>query len=572
MTLTILCWIWKSAVVLNQTFLYECEEALSIKRAKLSPHNVTNKLSLRSRVNFKLLPDYEACVTVSRLYYPSLKAALMTRKDTTSVGSVYDPRHRRKQMLIASLWVVISLVILRLSTAIKSAFISRYFTKEEVGVISVIVLLHVAIKAFTEMGHESALIQRRDEGIKRAINTAWVGAIIRGFALCVVLALAAPYLSEFYRAPLLTPMIQASALYFLIVGFRDLHQVMLIREMSFSKPKMIGALAGVIELGVTLFVGLYYQTIWCVVIGGICLHLFQTIASFFISPKGLKLEFSYSDFKELFRFGVHIQIISILVFLVSQLDNIVIGRTLSLEQLAIYANAYLLANLPSTQVISTATQVTYPMWSRVVREGGTELRAQMFLNTVRLTMSLCLAISLGLYIGGGDLIELIFGPGWREAERPFKILLLFSLWRALGSTCSPLFKAIGKPQVVTIEIALKSLFVALLIYPMTERYGLIGASWAVTLPMALITPWALIRYFRLAEVSVSSVTKTLQLPVLLCSMSMILWLAAETYELTPRGLFARGFLLPSVIIIGILALQISLDPQLRAIIRFKGQT
>lgn len=476
------------------------------------------------------------------------------------------PKQRRKQMLIASAWVVISLVILRLSTALKSAFISRTFSKEEVGIISVIVLLHVGIKAFTEMGHESALIQRRDEGIKRAINTAWVGAITRGFLLTGALALAAPYLSDFYRAPLLTPMIQASALYFLIVGFRNLHQVVLIREMRFSKPKMVGAIAGVLELGVTLFVGLYYQTIWCVVIGGIALHLFQTIASYVISPKGLKLEFHTGDFKELFRFGVHIQIISILVFLVSQLDNAVIGRVLSLEKLAIYANAYLLANLPSTQVISTANQVTYPMWSRVVREEGVALRSQMFLSTIRLTMSLCLALSVGLYVGGGDLIELIYGPGWREAELPLRILLIFSLWRALGSTCSPLFKAVGKPQVVTIEIAIKSVLVMALIYPMTKYYGLIGASWAVTLPMMFITPWALIKYFRLAAVEVRDVLSTLRLPLVISGGLFGLWFLAELFALTPEGILARGLFLPLSLTLGAFGLQLAIDPHLRAVL------
>lgn len=470
----------------------------------------------------------------------------------------------KKQMLLASFWVVTSLVILRLSTAIKSVFISRTFSKEEVGIISVIILLHMGIKAFTEMGHEAALIQRRDEGIQRAINTAWIGAIVRGFLLTCTLAFSAPYLSEFYRTPLLAPMIQASALYFLIIGLRNLHQVILIRQMDFSKPKLVSAFSGVFELGVTLFVGLYYESIWCIVIGGVASHLFQTIASYIISPKGLKFEFNITDFKELFKFGVHIQIISILVFLVSQLDNAVIGRVLSLEHLAIYANAYLIANLPSTQIISTANQVTYPMWSKVVREEGTELRSKMFLSTVHLTMSLCFALNIGLYVGGGDLIELIYGQGWREAEQPLRILLLFSIWRALGSTCSPLFKAVGKPQVVTIEIAIKSVMVMALIYPLTTHFGLIGASWAVTIPMVCITPWALLRYFRLADVRVGDVLYILRLPACISGGIFGIWCIAEILTLTPSNLLVRGLLLPLLLTFGALGIQLILDLRLRS--------
>ena len=69
-----------------------------------------------------------------------------------------------------------------------------------------------------------------------------------------------------------------------------------------------------------------------------------------------------------------------------------------------------------TQIVGVANQVAFPAWAKAGREGGSAYRSDMFISTLRLTTSLSVSLCLGLFLGGADLIELIFGERWRTAE------------------------------------------------------------------------------------------------------------------------------------------------------------
>jgi lipopolysaccharide exporter len=457
-----------------------------------------------------------------------------------------QPIQQRSKLVIATLWVVLTLIVTRASTAIQSIFLSRVFSKEEVGLLSVMFMLNAGIHAFTELGHEAALIHRKDENLDRAINTAWVGAILRGFCLFMMLFSIAPWVAEFYGRTELTALIQGSALYFLIIGFKNLHLVKLTRAMNFARPKLLSSIAMSAGLIITLISGVYFRSIWCVIYGGLTQRMITVIGSHLIAPIGIRFSFNKPDFMELFRYGRHIQIVGILVFLVTQFDNAVIGKLLSMSHLAVYTNAYLLANLPMTQIVGIASQVAFPAWSQVSREGTIEQRNQMFLSTLRLTTVLSVSLCLFLGLGGADLIEIIFGARWREAESPLRILLLFGLWRGIGSNFGALFNAIGKPHMISIEISVKFIVIASIIYPLTDNYGLLGASWAVALPMGLITPIALWIYLGLAEVNRRQALHCLVFPFTFALLLIVIWYFGQAWLWTYSAVWIKGMAIPFI--------------------------
>ena len=85
------------------------------------------------------------------IHYPRLS-------NTLFMSTTAKPIQQRSKLVIATLWVVLTLIVTRASTAIQSIFLSRVFSKEEVGLLSVMFMLNAGIHAFTELGHEAALI------------------------------------------------------------------------------------------------------------------------------------------------------------------------------------------------------------------------------------------------------------------------------------------------------------------------------------------------------------------------------------------------------------------------------
>jgi lipopolysaccharide exporter len=478
----------------------------------------------------------------------------------------------RERIVSAALWVGLVLFVGRASMAIQTVFVSRTFEREDVGLIAVLLMLHAGISAFTEMGHEAALIQRPDKELTSYINTAWIAAMGRGLLLAILLAVAAPFVADFYGEPILSPLIQGSALYLLVIGVKSLHLVPLTRTMRFAKPKLLVAGSGLVGLAVTIGVGLSTGSIWCVVFGGIAQRIAEVVGSHLLAPERHRFRFDWEEFKELFRYGRHIQAVAILVFLVTQLDDAVVGRVVSIEALGVYVNAYVLANLPMTQIVAVASQVSFPAWSQVAREGDTEVRNAMFLSTLRLTTALSVALTVAIFIGGADMIEVIFGARWRDAEGPLRILVFFGLWRGIGANFGALFNSLGRPDLILREISLKVVLIAATIYPMTDAWGLIGASWAVTLPMLVITPIAYWIYLGLARIDRRKATRTFLWPSIFGAAVIGLWWAwSGSPSWDSLSVLTRGLWIPMASIALCLGPCLLLDPSLRRLFRRRGQ-
>jgi PST family polysaccharide transporter/lipopolysaccharide exporter len=273
--------------------------------------------------------------------------------------------------------------------------------------------------------------------------------------------------------------------------------------------------------------------------------LVDVIGTYLLSEKRARFAFDYQVFSQLIGFGKHIQLISILTYLITQLDRFVIAKVIDIQDVAIYGTAYFLANLPSTYIMQIANQIAYPLWSKASRDGDIALRNQMFITTFKFTSVAALLFTVIFYLLGDRLILLIYGKKWIASYEILKILVIFGLIRAVASNFGILFKSIGRPDFITTEIALKLIAIVLCIYPMSVHFGLQGTAWAVTLPFVIITPFALNLYLKLASLDPKLMLKALFIPMLSTILIAILAVILKGIEIELwQHLSVQGLILP----------------------------
>ncbi|GEM_PF-3535130 len=419
----------------------------------------------------------------------------------------------RRVIRWATFWVSALLVIQRAGELLKSVFLARWFSKEEMGMVAILLMLHRGIEAFTQMGHEAALVQRPDADLDEAIDTAFVSGIGRGIFLAALVAFSAAAVADFYREPKLTMFLAVSGALFVVNGLRNLAMVKMTRNVDLKHPKLVLAYGAVTDVVLTVGSALASIGIWCVVIGRVAGGLATAIATHVVAPRRVRFRFSTERFKELFRYGVNIQGIAILMFLVTQMDDAVVGRVLGLDELAVYVIAYTMATLPVSNVVAIASEVAFPTWAAVARGGDIKARNKMFVDTLRFCWGLSIALAVALVAGGEDLIALIFGDKWRPAAQPLTILVGISVARTLSGTFGALFNASGKPHITLREVIARVVLIAALLIPLTRQWGLIGASWAVTGPMLAIMPIATWFYARISGIGMGPLMQALWRPI-----------------------------------------------------------
>jgi O-antigen/teichoic acid export membrane protein len=267
-------------------------------------------------------------------------------------------------------------------------------------------------------------------------------------------------------------------------------------------------------------------------------------------------------------------------------DNILLGKLYSAAVLGTYVIAYNLAMLPLHGIASVIVNVTFPAYAEI--SGGspavaddlsgtehlltrelqpsTSNRAELhrleraFVRVFASSSTLLALTGALLLLLGEEIVVFLYGPKWVAAGTILKILALLVFCKGHAILVSPLVISIrGIAPDAKIKMFEAAIFLALL-YPLTSRYGALGAATAGAIAFMI----TMINRLRVASSLLPNISKTLLRTVsssaVACALGTGLGaLAISTVESVPGRLLLGG----SVIAIVVTGVMLVLSPQLR---------
>lgn len=388
----------------------------------------------------------------------------------------------KRRTLRAGLWVGVSSVVLNVLSLARSVVLARLLSPEIFGLWAICMTFVRALTVFSETGFASALIQRQ-ESAETARDTAFVLLIIRGVLLCLIALAVAPIFADFYNLPILQPLVSVLALAFLITGFHNINTVFHQKDLKFSRLVYMEQATGIASFIFVVIIAYFYRSPWALV----ATHLFTaaiTVAlSYLIIPAKPRFVFNKKIAAELFHYGKFLSGSAIVIFITVEIDNVIIGKIIGMEALGIYALAYMLANLPTTHVSKIISSIMLPAYSKL-QSNLPALRAA-YGRTLEFVGMLAIPAAVGLGTLASQIIGVVYGDRWLAAADALRILAVFGCLRAIGAPSGYLYAAIGKPKISFYTNLAKLIVIAILIYPLTAAYGIVGAAYAVTIPMVI---------------------------------------------------------------------------------------
>jgi len=93
-----------------------------------------------------------------------------------------------------------------------------------------------------------------------------------------------------------------------------------------------------------------------------------------------------------------------------------------------------------------------------------------------------------LIVLGEDFTLLFMKAKWRAMVPALQLLATMAIFNSLASCTAPLFRAVGRPKIVTYLMFGKLVFLAVLIYPFIHYWGITGAAAAVLFSTLLNQP------------------------------------------------------------------------------------
>jgi PST family polysaccharide transporter/lipopolysaccharide exporter len=111
----------------------------------------------------------------------------------------------------------------------------------------------------------------------------------------------------------------------------------------------------------------------------------------------------------------------------------------------------------------------------------------------------------------------------------FNVLLLWGLIRSVLATTGPLFRGVGRPSIATRVQAAQLVILAIVIYPLTARYGVVGAAWATVAAAVVPDVIAVIAASRVSTASLGAVGRVISFPVGHSLLMLAILLALEPF-------------------------------------------
>ncbi|MFC1542416.1 oligosaccharide flippase family protein, partial [Pseudomonadota bacterium] len=311
-------------------------------------------------------------------------------------------------------------------------------------------------------------------------HTAWNLNWLRGVVLAIVCYFAAPYVALFFQREELEGLIKLAGLIPLLRGFESLGIVLLKRELNFRPQAYVELVREVVNTTVAITLVLYWQpTAEAIVWGMIAGTALAMIASYFAHPYTPVLHFDAVSAGKIWRFGGHLLGAGALVFAMTNLDNVVIGKMVGMEQLGYYTVAFTLAGVLTTQLVQLMNQVLFPAMSRIRDDG--ERMVRIMERSLRGVANILTPVVFFLSLFSEPVVRILFGEQWLSAVPVLMVLLLMGWVRGIATVFGPVLLAFGRVAALHGMKWKEFVLFGAGIVPAVHYYGIIGAAFVLLL-------------------------------------------------------------------------------------------
>lgn len=346
----------------------------------------------------------------------------------------------KKELISGTAYTAISKYLSLFISLGVSAILSRILTPDDYGVIAVAMILIGFITLLTGTGMGPAIIQDRTLNENNIINifsfTAYLSVIS-----ALVFAGCAPLVAYIYGDQQLLPLCLLLSLNLLFSLLNIVPNALLFKEKRF-KYIATRTIVVQISLGIISVIAAYCGAgIYALLINPILGSILLFLISYLCYKTPLRFRFEFEPVKRILPFSIYQISFNLINYFYRNIDKLLIGKYIGLNQLGYYEKSYRLMMMPLENVSNVINPVLHPLLCE--HQDNPSFIFNQYKKVTRYFAYFGFLISSYCFFCAHELIIIIFGPQWEESVGVFRIFSLSIGIQLVQSAVGSIFQSTG---------------------------------------------------------------------------------------------------------------------------------
>ena len=339
-------------------------------------------------------------------------------------------------------WSFFGQLISQGANIIFAVLLTRLLSPDVFGLIAMVAVFSGLLGVVKDFGINSALIFKKNI-TNEVLDTAFWAQVIIGVVLAAVLFLSRNYIAFFYKKPDLEEIIFYLSFVFIFDSFGSVHAALLRKKMLFKRIFIIETIGAIVSGLISLILALNSFGVWSLVVKNVSLSIIQSFLFGLAVDWKPSIRFYRHILYELLRYGMPLSGNQLSVYLMRNVDNLLVGKFVGADALGIYNRAYSLMMIPMKQIVGIYYSVLFPSFSLI--NDDNDILRRNWMKIMRLSTFLILPASSMMFLLSGDFVHIVLGSKWLGV---IPVLKYLSCAAAVQTICevSYIFIAKGKTK------------------------------------------------------------------------------------------------------------------------------
>lgn len=350
---------------------------------------------------------------------------------------------------------------------------ARVILPREYGLIGMTAIFMAISESFINSGFRSALI-RKNDSTQTDHSTVFYYNLAMGLLFYAILFLSAGIIARFFDEPLLKPIIRVLGLDLIIRSLTIIQTTILVKRVDFKLQAIISVIAGVLSGVIGIVMAYQGYGVWSLVARMMALAFFSSLMLWWWNRWRPSWVFSLTSFRELFGFGSKLLLSGLIDTIYRNIYYLVIGKYFSAVELGYFTRAKMFNNLPSHQITSVMSRVTYPVLSQM--RGNPVMLKSGYRRMITGTTFISFTMMSGMAAVAEPMVITLIGEPWRPSIIYLQMLCFAGMMYPLHALNLNMLQVQGRSDLfLRLEIIKKLLAVPTIV---------IGVIWGIKVMIA----------------------------------------------------------------------------------------